>query len=497
MAIDTHPTTRSSTPAARPDLSRALSDRPRITFEHHRSRAECIAGFLRHMPKSLWALLDASSVCLGNYIGYQLFRFQFPTSTWIADMALANAVAALSFVVCGLAVGLYENETLRHRSRIVMRSLLTIGLAMAISYVVLQTLLYEIYSRRIAILSPLAFVALSGGLRMLTYRVLRNLKTRVLFIGGGDSIRRMTAALAEAEQACNYTLLGYVAIDGQERPDPEPNCDCLGRVEDIQAICLANDAHEVVIGAEHSADPRLAHLIMYCLRLGCRVTNQPTFHERVLGEVPVDHITTDWFLFADLDGHRTERATIKRAFDFVFALLTLIASAPLWPIITLSIKLFDGGPVFYSQMRVGRHNRLLKLTKFRTMRVDAEVDGHAWAVPGDPRVTRLGRLLRRTHLDELPQLWNILLGDMSIVGPRPERPEFVEELIREIPYYDERHLIKPGLTGWAQINYRYGCSVADAKRKLFLDLYYIKHMSFELDVVILLRTLGTLFKHPA
>lgn len=469
---------------------------PVHTFGTRQVWSDSLARFLIQMPKSVWAVMDVISVCIGNYIGYQFFHLQFPTSTWVAGMTLVNAVVAISYVAAGLMVGLYETETLRHRSRIAVRSLLTACLAVAMAYVVMHTLLYEIYSRRIAIMSPLTFIAISGGLRMLAHRLLRHLKTRVLFVGSGNSICRVAAAVREAEAGRNYVLVGHVTVGREQPKQPVASLRKLGSVKDIQAVCLANGVHQVVIGAEEMADAELSPMIMCCLRLGCRVTNQLTFHERVLGEVPVDYITTDWFLSADLDGHRAGRATLKRVFDFFFASVALIVTSPLWPIISLAVKFSDGGSVFYSQERVGRHNRIFTLIKFRTMRSDAEADGHAWATPDDPRITRLGRFLRRSHLDELPQLWSIFLGDMSIVGPRPERPEFVEELIDEIPFYDERHLVKPGLTGWAQINYRYGCSVEDARRKLFLDLYYIKHMSVELDLVILFRTLGTLLRHP-
>ncbi len=490
--LETPSSDRTTAPEAEP----APGEQPPPAFGKRRSRSESLARILTHLPKSVWAVMDVVSVCLGNYIGYQFFRIQFPTSTWVADMTLVNAVVAISYVTSGLIVGLYETETLRHRSRIAVRSLLTVGLAIAIAYVVMHTLLYEIYSRRIAIISPLTFIGISGGVRLLSYRVLRNLKSRILFVGCGDSIRRVSEAVMESEAGRDYSLLGYVSLHEPKDPSAVKNLPRLGGIKDIQAVCLANDVHEVVIGVEETSDVELSHMVMCCLRLGCRVTNQPTFHERALGEVPVDHITADWFLFADLEGHRAGRGTIKRVFDFFFAAVALVLTLPLWPLVALVVKLSDGGPMFYSQERVGRHNRIFKLIKFRTMRPNAEADGHAWAVPGDPRVTRVGRFLRRAHLDELPQLWNIFLGDMSIVGPRPERPEFVEELINEIPYYDERHLVKPGLTGWAQVNYRYGCNVEDAKRKLFLDLYYIKHMSAELDLVIIFRTLGIFLNHP-
>ena len=172
----------------------------------------------------------------------------------------------------------------------------------------------------------------------------------------------------------------------------------------------------------------------------------------------------------------------------------MILTLPLVPVVALLVKLDDGGPVFYTQTRVGQNGKLFGLHKFRTMKVDAEGDQSRWAVKDDPRVTRLGRLLRRTRLDELPQFYNIFVGNMSLVGPRPERPDFVVRLAQAIPYFNERHLVKPGLTGWAQINFRYTSSIEDAKRKLQFDLYYVKNMSIELDLMILLRTLGVFLR---
>lgn len=455
-----------------------------------RSRSEFFARCVRHLPKSAWAVIDGVTICLGNYIGYRLFEIQFPRSTWLADLPLVNVVTAVCFVAAGVLCGLYDGETLRHRSRIILRSILTSIVALAMAYVVMHALMYEVYSRRIAMVAPIAFLGVAGSLRMLAHRLLWGLQRRILFVGHGDSIRHVIRTLQESPACKDYTLVGHV--DPGRPADDLDACPALGRLSEIHTVCLDHEVHEVVIGVEESSGAELSYAIMSCLRMGCRVTNQPTFYERIFGEVPVDYITADWFLFADLDGHHEDRSTLKRISDFALALIGLIVTLPAWPIIALAIRLEDGGPVLYSQNRIGCHNRLFRLTKFRTMRPDAEADGHAWAVPGDPRVTRVGRFLRRSHLDELPQLWNVLLGDMSVVGPRPERPEFVDQLVDEIPFYDERHLVKPGLTGWAQINYRYGCSTEDARRKLFLDLYYIKHMSLELDLVILCRTITAL-----
>lgn len=237
-------------------------------------------------------------------------------------------------------------------------------------------------------------------------------------------------------------------------------------------------------------DTTVMKAVLPCLRRGCRVTNEAIFYEKATGQISVDDINPHWFLFADLQVHCQRKQAIKRVFDLLTSVVGLAVSAPLLPVIALLIKLDDGGPIFYSQDRVGQNGKPFRVYKFRTMRVDAEGDGSVWAVRNDPRCTRVGRLLRRTRLDELPQLFNVLCGQMSLVGPRPERPDLVVSLNEQIPYFNERHLVKPGLTGWAQINFRYASTVDDAKRKLQYDLYYVKHMSIELDLMILLRTFG-------
>lgn len=192
--------------------------------------------------------------------------------------------------------------------------------------------------------------------------------------------------------------------------------------------------------------------------------------------------------------HNSANLAAKRLMDIAVATVALILTLPFWPLIALLIKLDSEGPVFYSQPRVRRHGKHFMLYKFRSMGSDAEKDGAQWAKQNDARVTRLGRLLRLTRVDELPQLWNVLRGEMSIVGPRPERPEFVTELSKKIAFYDQRHLLPPGLTGWAQIRYRYGASEEDARRKLAYDLYYVRNMSLLLDIEILLRTIPLLMR---
>jgi exopolysaccharide biosynthesis polyprenyl glycosylphosphotransferase len=209
--------------------------------------------------------------------------------------------------------------------------------------------------------------------------------------------------------------------------------------------------------------------------------------------VDLDHVSLGWFLYSDGFTFSPSDRLLKRLLDVVVSLAILLVTAPFLALAMLAVALEDGGPVLYRQDRVTRDGRIFRIFKLRTMRADAETNGAVWAEVADPRVTRVGRFLRRTRVDELPQLVNVLRGEMSIVGPRPERPEFVAELAREMPLYNERHIVKAGLTGWAQVNFRYGASVEDARQKLSYDLFYVKNFSILLDLLILAQTLRVLF----
>jgi sugar transferase (PEP-CTERM system associated) len=225
------------------------------------------------------------------------------------------------------------------------------------------------------------------------------------------------------------------------------------------------------------------------LRLeGVEVEDAQSALAALTGRVWLRTLNPSWFVFSD--GFRKSRLTpvLKRVADVIFALLGAICSAPLMLLVAVAVKLTSPGPILYRQVRVGLGGRCFELLKFRSMRTDAEENGAQWAQPNDPRVTLLGRYLRRFHLDELPQFLNVLRGDMSFVGPRPERPAFLQWLREQIPYYDERHTVRPGLTGWAQIRYTYGSNLEDAVRKLEYDLFYLKNMSPIFDCAIVLQT---------
>jgi sugar transferase (PEP-CTERM system associated) len=230
--------------------------------------------------------------------------------------------------------------------------------------------------------------------------------------------------------------------------------------------------------------------LLRCRLSGVRVEEVTTFLERLTGKILVKDLRPSWFVFSEGFNRPRIFGNAKRSAEFMLALVGLLIALPLLGLIALLVKLDSAGPIVYGQERVGERGRVFKLFKVRTMRTDAEADtGPVWSRRGhDPRVTRLGRVLRKLRLDEIPQLWNVLRGEMSFVGPRPERPHFVEQLRAVIPYYDERHTVKPGITGWAQVKFGYGSNLEDAEEKLQYDLYYIKHMSIMLDLRIVFDT---------
>lgn len=263
---------------------------------------------------------------------------------------------------------------------------------------------------------------------------------------------------------------------------------------DLAAQVSQQRLHAVVIPSGSFLQPEITQQLYECLQTGVRFLDLAEAYELFARRVPLSTTDQSWFVRNVYGRERGGFKQAKRAMDLVAAAFILVITSPLWGIIALAIKLEDHGAIFYSQERVGRHGKIFWIKKFRTMKSDAEAHGPQWAEVKDSRVTRIGAFLRRTHLDELPQMLNILRGDISLVGPRPERPEFVEVLSREIPHYHIRHFVKPGFTGWAQIKFRYARSISDSQKKFEYDLYYIKNRSFILDVLILLKTIQLVFR---
>ena len=255
---------------------------------------------------------------------------------------------------------------------------------------------------------------------------------------------------------------------------------------------VEDDVDEIVFDSGLSPHDELA--LLGCLDAGVKVSSYSDFIEERYNLIPVDKIDAKWLFSTRLDLSHPYYQGVKRFIDIAVSSVGLVVAAPLILVAAIVIKLESKGTVFYSQVRTGRFSRSFRIYKLRTMASNSEVNGAQWAVKNDSRITAVGKVLRKTRLDELPQFWNVLKGEMSLIGPRPERPEFVGELSEQIPFYQQRHLVKPGLSGWAQVNYPYGASVEDAYNKLTYDFYYIKNASLALDLQIVLRTIGTVMK---
>jgi len=475
---------------------------PQVRPLRRPARESVVRRLLLHAGPTTWAYFDFLLIMALTTLAHRMLASGLlwggpPAYRWILGPWLSALSFSACFTLAGLVFGLYERRTLEARGRIVVRSVLTLGLGLVLGYASILLFFYGTTTRWLGLLIALMYVMVAVPVRLLAHEAVTSHRSRILCVGSGDSIRRVVGLLRSAARP-HLEVVGYVRV-----PHAEPNpgssrspaetywaCPCLGSLDDIEQVLERHEIDQVVVGSELAADPEVGTAVLRCLDRHRRVTDQPTFVEKLLGEVPAENINAQWFLIADFQAGSGYEA-VKRAVDVLVALLGLLLSLPLALLIALAIKLDSPGPVLFRQKRVGLHGRIFTIYKFRTMQDGAEANGARWADPRDPRVTRIGRFLRLSRLDELPQLWNILKGDMSLVGPRPERPEFVEQLSHLIPHYRQRHLIKPGLTGWAQIHFGYGASVEDAQRKLGFDLYYLKHRSIDLDFAILIRTLGT------
>lgn len=321
---------------------------------------------------------------------------------------------------------------------------------------------------------------------------LRWLREKILFIGFQREVKEL---LSFGSFGDNYEVVGFfLPADFRDEKGELRDYKIVNNLDELKELMDRKGIDSLVLVPGFKDNNELMKKVFSFFSLRVKYLNFADLYEGLSRKVLVRSIDNVWLMENLSPIDRKADETIKRIFDLVFSLLGLLFFAPLFPFLALAIKLDSPGPVIYSQERVGKRGKTFVLYKLRTMVADAEKWGPRWAKPGDPRITRVGKILRKTHLDELPQLVNILKGEMSFVGPRPERPAFVEQLKNEIPYYDVRHLVKPGFTGWAQINYRYGASVKDAEEKLKYELYYIKNRFFFLDLGIILKTLRLVFK---
>ena len=286
-----------------------------------------------------------------------------------------------------------------------------------------------------------------------------------------------------------YRVIGFIDDDATRIGERIVNPGIVGTPADMAALIATHQIDRIVVGLSDRRGKLPVEELLRAKMAGIRVEDATTTYERVTGKILIDDLRPSWLIFSD--GFHVSRITrwMKRSIDLALALVLFVLASPLMVLTAIAILVETGRPLLYCQERVGENGKIFTLCKFRSMRQDAEKGGTPiWATDGDNRITRVGRFIRKTRLDELPQIWNVVLGAMSFVGPRPERPYFVAELARAIPFYSQRHVVKPGLTGWAQVKYRYGASLEDAMEKLRYDLYYIKHLSVFFDLTIVFDT---------
>ncbi|GAB3036039.1 hypothetical protein GCM10027098_37600 [Bowmanella dokdonensis] len=314
-------------------------------------------------------------------------------------------------------------------------------------------------------------------------------------LGAGERASIIEKRMRREVDRIGFELLGFVPIPGDDRENGIQSEKLIHvKVDDnFRDFLLENEIEEVVIACDQRRGTLPIEVLFDCRIRGIEVVDILDFMERETGQIVVNLIYPSWVIYSNgFSSQNYLRDLLDYGINALLGFFVLFFTWPFMLITALLIYIEDGrrtgASVFYKQERVGLNGKLFNIIKFRSMRPDAEKDGAKWATKGDSRVTRIGNFIRKYRIDELPQLWNVLKGEMSFIGPRPERPEFVEELIRQIPYYNQRHNVKPGLAGWAQLNYPYGASVEDSMEKLKFDLYYVKHQSLLLDILILIRT---------
>ncbi len=450
----------------------------------------------QYMPVSI-AVLALSEALLAFVAMYAavLIRFDTPLAhlhlleRHLGPLWPRALVFSAIVIVCLLAFGLYSARQRAPLSGVVVRlaaALLIASAAIAAVFYILPVL--HLW-RGVAALA----VVLTGCALFVTRVVFGRavdqdiFKHRVLVYGAGTAAAAISRLRRSAESR-GFVLVGFVAPPGEDPAVPRERI--LDANDDLHRLCERLSVTEVVVAMDDRRRGFPIPELLECRLAGVDVTELLTFLERETGRVRIDVLNPSWMIFGQGFRRGPMRLFTLRTFDLLASIAVLLVSAPVMLLTALAIKVEDGpsAPALYTQDRVGLGGRTFKVLKFRSMRQDAELNGAQWAQRRDPRVTRVGAIIRKLRIDELPQIFNVLRGHMSFVGPRPERPEFVAELAEKIPYYVQRHCVKPGITGWAQLCYPYGSSEHDALEKLQYDLYYIKNNNLLFDLAILVQT---------
>jgi sugar transferase (PEP-CTERM system associated) len=448
-----------------------------------------------HIPLSMamLAILE-SAVIFGGLIGARFLRFHWSPDAidydtgpiWARGLLYTSATFA-----CTMAFGLYSERQRARTVGILVRVVASVGAGIAIAALGFYLIPHLWIGRSVLLIAGLLVIPLMLLLRLGFSRFVdqTTFKRRVLVYGTGQRAKPI-AGLRRSSDQRGFVLVGFVQPPGEELALPRTRL--VPGEGMLLEKCTRHEVDEIVVAMDERRQGFPIRELLDCRLAGIDVTDLSTFLERETGRVRLDVLNPSWLIFGEGFKRGSFRLQSARVLDLLAASALFVLTCPLMVATVLAIKLEDGwrSPVFYQQERVGFGGRIFKLLKFRSMRVDAEAAGQAvWAQKKDARVTRIGAVIRKLRIDELPQILNVLKGEMGLVGPRPERPQFVSQLAEKIPYYIERLSVKPGITGWAQLCYPYGSSEQDALEKLQYDLYYIKNSNLLFDVFILAQTL--------
>lgn len=466
---------------------------PPHTAEHQRIDRRMIRIFSHYIHRAaLRSMLLDMAMLLVVAVG--VISLQVGSFNQAVPMAGTHVVsfAACLFLISS-ASGLYESSPAGSLSlsRSCGRALVVLLVTLPLAYAIFGLLPTSFAERAVV-----QFSVMAGVSAMILRRVYVShssnaprTSTRILVFGAGPAAKIVGATLKAADPSAD--IVGYVPGANETEPAVLPS-EVLTLRGSLSETASRLGVDEIVVAlTERRAGSMPLRQLLDCKLSGIKVYDLNTHFEKTLGQIRVDYLNAGWLIFGDGFNQGTWRTFVKRVFDIFSAIILIIVSAPVMVLTALAIKLESRGKVFYRQERSGLNGGGFQVIKFRSMRSDAEKDGKPrWAAANDSRVTRVGQIIRRVRIDELPQLFNVLKGEMSLVGPRPERPFFVQQLTQDIPFYAVRHSVKPGVTGWAQVRYHYGSTVEDSLEKLQYDLYYVKNHSLFLDLVVLMETVG-------
>jgi sugar transferase (PEP-CTERM system associated) len=450
--------------------------------------------FKHYIPRALFllGLLDFLLLIVAAELGWTLRIWQLGSKVGpIADRIPQLLSFAVALQCAMIAVGCYGGEALQSIRFGLARLLVVVSIGVILISVMFFLLPELTLWRSNTVYSMVIAISLLFALRLVFGRMFGGdmFKRRVLVLGAGPRARRVS--MLGQRPGSSFLVVGHVAMG-----ETEPVVANAIQREDVDLADYVRTVgvDEVVLALQERRNAMPVADLLRIRTTGVHVNEISTFLERETGRIDLRTVNPSWLIFSDgFTSGRRLSAWAKRAFDMIASGILLIPAAPVVGLTALLVKLDSKGPAFYRQARVGQYGAPFTIVKLRSMRSDAEAFGEAiWAEKADPRITRVGRIIRKLRIDELPQAWMVLKGEMSFVGPRPERPEFVDNLATKMPYYAERHVVKPGITGWAQINFPYGASLDDARHKLEYDLYYAKNYTPFLDILILLQTVRVL-----